>query len=186
MLRAAAKRIAKRARMAALRATRVPVVRAGEGFYCGEGVHVRPGCVSVGDHVFFGNHCHLACPIEIGHFVMLASYVSIVGGDHRFDRPGVPMIFAGRDVARPVRIGDDAWIGHGATILHGVTIGEGAVVAAGAVVTRDVPAYTIAGGVPAAPIRPRFSDADRAVHEAMLARYRETGRLEPGWRRVGE
>nr|WP_281276226.1 DapH/DapD/GlmU-related protein [Flexivirga caeni] len=45
------------------------------------------------------------------------------------------------------------WIGANATILPGVTIGDGAVVAAGAVVTKDVPARTVVGGVPARRIR---------------------------------
>ena len=49
----------------------------------------------------------------------------------------------------PIRIGDRAWIGPNVIILHSVTIGEGAVVAAGAVVTKDVPPYTLVGGVPA-------------------------------------
>ncbi len=55
-------------------------------------------------------------------------------------------------------VGSDVWIGYEAVILAGVTIGDGAVVGARAVVTRDVPPYTIVGGVPAKPIRKRFSD----------------------------
>lgn len=55
-------------------------------------------------------------------------------------------------------VGSDVWIGYEAVILAGVTIGDGAVVGARAVVTKDVPPYTIVGGVPAKPIRRRFSD----------------------------
>lgn len=55
-------------------------------------------------------------------------------------------------------IGNDVWIGYEAVVLAGVTIGDGAVVGARAVVTRDVPPYTIVGGVPAKPIRKRFGD----------------------------
>ena len=53
-------------------------------------------------------------------------------------------------------IGNDVWIGYEAVILSGVTIGDGAIVGARSVVTRDVPPYTIVGGVPARPIRRRF------------------------------
>lgn len=55
-------------------------------------------------------------------------------------------------------IGNDVWIGYEAVILAGVTIGDGAIIATRAVVTKDVPPYTIVGGVPAKPIRPRFDD----------------------------
>lgn len=55
-------------------------------------------------------------------------------------------------------IGSDVWIGYEAVIFGGVTIGDGAIIGANAVVTKDVPPYTIVGGVPAKPIRKRFSD----------------------------
>lgn len=55
-------------------------------------------------------------------------------------------------------IGNDVWIGYEAVVLAGVTIGDGAIVGARAVVTRDVPPYTIVGGVPAKPIRKRFPE----------------------------
>ncbi len=56
-------------------------------------------------------------------------------------------------------IGNDVWIGYEAVILSGVTIGDGAIIGARAVVTRDVPPYTIVGGVPAKAIKKRFSEA---------------------------
>ena len=59
-------------------------------------------------------------------------------------------------------VGNDVWIGYEAVILAGVTIGDGAVIGARAVVTKDVPPYTIVGGVPARPIRKRFSDENIA------------------------
>ena len=58
-------------------------------------------------------------------------------------------------------IGHDVWIGYEAVILAGVTIGDGAIIGSRAVVTKDVEPYTIVGGVPAKPIRKRFSE--RAV-----------------------
>ncbi len=55
-------------------------------------------------------------------------------------------------------VGNDVWIGYEAVILSGVTIGDGAIIGSRAVVTKDVPPYTIVGGVPAKPIRKRFDD----------------------------
>ena len=65
-----------------------------------------------------------------------------------------------------VVLGHDVWVGARAIVLGGVTIGHGAVIAAGAVVTRDVAPYTVVGGVPARPLRQRFSDT---VVRRMLA-----------------
>lgn len=55
-------------------------------------------------------------------------------------------------------IGNDVWIGYEAVVMAGVTIGDGAVIGARAVVTKDVLPYTIVGGIPAKPIRKRFSE----------------------------
>lgn len=55
-------------------------------------------------------------------------------------------------------IGNDVWIGYEAVVMAGVTIGDGAVIGARAVVTKDVLPYTIVGGIPARPIRKRFSE----------------------------
>ncbi|MGO4784646.1 acyltransferase [Cryobacterium sp. W22_MBD10_FK3] len=81
--------------------------------------------------------------IAIGNNVNIGGYVQIFTLEHdpQAEDFGVQ--------GGPVSIGDMAYIATRAIILPGVTIGEGAVVAAGAVVTKDVPPYTIVGGVPA-------------------------------------
>ena len=55
-------------------------------------------------------------------------------------------------------VGNDVWIGYEAVILAGVTIGDGAIIGSRAVVTKDVPPYTIVGGLPAKPIRRRYDE----------------------------
>jgi acetyltransferase-like isoleucine patch superfamily enzyme len=64
-----------------------------------------------------------------------------------------------------VRIGPDVWLGTKVSVVRGVTIGQGCVVAANAVVNKDLPAYSVAVGVPAKVIRDRLED-----HEAAAAR----------------
>ena len=64
-------------------------------------------------------------------------------------------------------VGNDVWIGFEAVILAGVTIGDGAIVGARAVVTKDVPPYTIVAGVPARPVRKRFSEEEIAALTAL-------------------
>ena len=90
--------------------------------------------------------------ITVGHDTNISSHVKIITGSHDIDDPDFTADFL------PVHIGHHCWIGAGATILQGVKIGEGAVVAAGAVVTKDIPAKTVWGGVPAKYIRDRNSD----------------------------
>jgi len=163
----------RRLRMWALLHTKYRFVSVGRNFYIGYGTYVRPRCVSAGDYCYVGNHCHIASQVQLGNWVMIASNVSMIGGDHCFRHVGVPTIHASRDQNKPIVVEDDVWIGHGATILHGVRIGEGAIVAAGALVTHDVPPYSIVGSKPAAVIAQRFDIPDIERHRQALANLRE-------------
>lgn len=69
-------------------------------------------------------------------------------------------LFADKDRRFFVIIGADVWIGNNVLIMDGLTIGHGAIVAAGSVVTKSVDPYTIVAGIPARPLRKRFSDED--------------------------
>jgi chloramphenicol O-acetyltransferase type B len=112
----------------------------------------------VGNHIYVGKDCHFGADVSLGSFVLIASRVSFVGGDHVWNVVGVPIMCTGREEVRKVTVSDDVWIGHGAIILHGVTLGEGCIVAAGSVVTKSVRPYTIVAGNPAQMIGMRFPE----------------------------
>ena len=110
---------------------------------------VKRGVLSFGHSAFLGWGTIIACreSIAIGDDALIAEYVTIRDQDHRYGGD-VPTAQNGFETA-PIIIGNNVWIGAKATITKGVTIGDNAVIAAGAVVIHDVPANTIAGGVPA-------------------------------------
>jgi len=167
------KLIIKEIRMWYLRTFRYRLISCESGSYIGYRVHIRPQCVSLGDHCFIGSECWLASKATIGNFVMLAGRVAFVGGDHRFDIPGTPSIEAPRDENKIIIIEDDVWIGYGCTIMHGVRIGEGSIVAAGSVVTKNVEPYSIVGGVPATLLHQRFNDEEQSTHRCALEERRK-------------
>lgn len=103
--------------------------------------------ITVGNNVFINQGCHFMDMggLTIGDDVMIGPKVTLVTAGH----PVSPAERRQGIVMKPIVIGNNVWIGAAATILPGVTIGDGAVVAAGAVVSRDVPANTMAAGVPA-------------------------------------
>jgi acetyltransferase-like isoleucine patch superfamily enzyme len=117
------------------------------------------GTSRVGSHSYIGaNVC--VTKSRIGRYVSIANNVSIGQGEHELDRVSTSSLFydnAWETLTKgEVEICPDAWIGVDAVILRGVRIGIGAVVAANAVVTKDVPDFTVVGGVPARVIKPRF------------------------------
>ncbi|MBN1878861.1 acyltransferase [bacterium] len=119
-----------------------------------DGVKIMyPERVSIGDNSGVNDSCFLEGTggITIGRFVRLAPRVEIMTSNHNFSDPDVPIKLQGL-TAKPVTIQDDVWVGIGVLVTSGVTIGQGAVVAGHAVVTRDVPPFSIVGGIPAAVI----------------------------------
>jgi acetyltransferase-like isoleucine patch superfamily enzyme len=105
--------------------------------------------------------------VSIGDRVYTSPFTQIIAVNHVFDDPDRPFVEQGI-TAQGIIIEDDVWLGAGAVITDGVCVGKGAVVAAGAVVTKDVPAHTVVGGVPARPIKEingeRVSGPDRVIY----------------------
>lgn len=98
---------------------------------------------------FINENVQISCgeTIEIGEGATIGRDVCIRSYDgHTIEEDGYK-------IAEPIKIGRHVWIGQGATILKGVTIGDGAIVASGAIVTKNVPAHSIVGGIPAKVIK---------------------------------
>jgi acetyltransferase-like isoleucine patch superfamily enzyme len=117
------------------------------------------------EYAYVGTGSIIGPNVSIGAYTMLGPRVMCLGDDHRYDLPGVPIIFSGRPAVRPTMIGRDVWIGAQSIILSGVEIGDGAIVAAGSVVSKNVPPCEIHGGIPNQKIRDRFSNpGDKQRH----------------------
>ncbi len=124
-----------------------------------------------GDRLKIGRFCSIACGAKFlftsGNHTLhsLSTYpFPIFFEEWRLDAGHITEAW---DNKGDIVIGNDVWIGYEAVILSGVTIGNGAIIGTRAVVTKDVPPYTIVGGVPAKPIRRRFDDDTVSALEAL-------------------
>jgi acetyltransferase-like isoleucine patch superfamily enzyme len=127
--------------------------------------------VNINDFTYISDNC-VICRTEIGKFCSVAPGVLCGLGMHPTknfvsthpaffsDKKQSGISFTSKNYFqeyKPIKIGNDVWIGARAIIIDGVTVGDGAIIGAGAVVTKDVKPYAIVGGVPAKTIRYRFN-----------------------------
>ncbi|MCT2347599.1 CatB-related O-acetyltransferase [Niallia taxi] len=126
-----------------------PSVKIGDYSYVNSETKVFSGSI--------GKFCSISYGCQIGMSEHPTNYMStspyIYGENNIFN---IPSYFD--DIHSPPVIGNDVWIGVNAVILQGVKIGDGAIIAAGAVVNKDVPSYSIVGGIPANKIKDRYDE----------------------------
>lgn len=134
------------------------------------------GTIAVGYATTFSIHNLIHGNIKIGKYCQFGPYAAINTYNHPMHHMTSYInkrLLDGKmlqyKTSKETVIGNDVWIGKNAIILGGVTVGDGAVIAAGSVVTRDVPAYHIAGGVPAKVLKPRFHET--VIQELLELRW---------------
>ncbi|MBN2260713.1 MAG: acetyltransferase [Clostridiales bacterium] len=124
-----------------------------KGVFFGNGSEIK-----IGDYSGIGLDAQLSGPISIGNHVMMGPQVMIYTSNHNYNSKDLPMVFQGNSDPKPVIVEDDVWIGARSILLPGVIVGKGSIIAAGSVVTKEVPAFSIAGGNPAKVIKMRFEN----------------------------
>ena len=122
-----------------------PNVRIKGRFEMGSGSSIAQNCSISGESV----------GVFIGENVMIAPNVVIVAFNHGFDSASEPMVFQ-KNTEAAVFIEDDVWISSNCTIAKGVRIGKGSIVGANSFVNKDIPPFSIAGGVPAKILKSRI------------------------------
>lgn len=114
---------------------------------------------TVGDCFFANHNCQIldGGKVTFGDYVFIAPNCTFTTAEHALD---VEQRNEGLEVALPITVGNNVWIGAGTVVLGGVTIGDNTVIGAGSVVTKDIPSGVIAVGVPCRVMR-EITEADR-------------------------
>jgi acetyltransferase-like isoleucine patch superfamily enzyme len=115
----------------------------GEGLIIGNNVGIAPNCF-----------IQVRGKVQIGNNVIFGPNVMIFSENHNFSDLNIPINLQG-ETRKGVKINDGVWIGARAVILDGVSVGENSIIAAGSVVVKDVPPFSIVGGVPAKVLKSR-------------------------------
>ena len=123
-------------------------------FYCDYGFNV-----SVGKNFYTNHNCTIldGAPVTFGDNVFIAPNCVISTAGHAIDSE---QRSRGLEIARPIRVGNNVWIGANVSILPGVTIGDNTIIGAGSVVNKDIPADVIAVGNPCRVIR-KITEKDK-------------------------
>lgn len=133
-------------------------------FWCDYGYHI-----SVGDF-FYANHNLViqdGAGVTFGNSVFVGPNCCFTTAEHAVDPE---MRKAGIEVARPIAVGNNVWIGAGSTILAGVTIGDNTIIGAGSVVTKSIPANVVAVGVPCK-VKREITQADKHTYPMYRGGY---------------
>jgi acetyltransferase-like isoleucine patch superfamily enzyme len=171
----------------------------GERCYVAESAAVFPDRLRLGDGSYIAAHAYVTgelttgtdCTLNpfttvrgsvtLGDGVRIGAHTSLLGFNHTMapDRP----VFQQPLTSRGITVGDDVWIGSHVVVVDGVTIGDHCVIGAGAVVTRDLPAWTVAAGNPARPLRDRRDSGSAPAKrpergQGGLARFADTVRAQ--------
>ena len=132
-------------------------------FWCDYGYNI-----SVGDY-FYSNHNMIitdGAEVKFGNNVFVAPNCCFTTAEHAIDPEQRK---AGIEIAKPISVGNNVWIGAGSTILAGVTIGDNSVIGAGSVVTKSIPSGVVALGVPCM-VKRKITQEDKyryPMHESL-------------------
>jgi acetyltransferase-like isoleucine patch superfamily enzyme len=113
--------------------------------YSGSRVYINSGASLILGSGYINHNLNLSCfdRIEIGEDVAISENVCIRDSDNH------EILNSSHKITKPIKIGNKVWIGMNVTILKGVTLGDGCIIAANSLVNKDIPPFSLAGGVPA-------------------------------------
>lgn len=133
-------------------------------FWCDYGYNI-----SVGDF-FYSNHNLIitdGTDVKFGDHVFIAPNCCFTTAEHAIHPEQRK---AGVEIAKPITVGNNVWIGAGSTILAGVSIGDNSVIGAGSVVKKSIPANVVAVGVPCQVIR-EITQAEKERYPVYAGEY---------------